>query len=477
MKYIAFTSTILALAAALPAKAGTGQTATATTTVDNSATSALADWWNGKYGTGNWFGVRDTLEDHGLTLSGSWRGNFLGIVDGGLQQRGGFDEEIKFRGLLDFRKLTGLDALQGLTLYSDVRWRDGDGINKYSGATGNFAPSTYQGGKQWRFQNVYVTYTTPELFGHKEFLTLSGGWQNPTDVFINQPLNKFFVNNTFNSGRGINANGIPWGGSYAAWGGYLKVKPIDWYYVQSGLYLAIPNGTNTANHGLDFAGYRIDPDLNGLYWLTETGVTPKIGPSKLPGRYAAGFIYWGVENKSFYGTPYDEKLLWYWQADQQLFREPSHSEEPAPLAKGPSDGKSFANDGKHTVLEPTTKQKLSDQGLYFFSLINFAPAYNNQVPFYFHAGLVYKGLIPTRDDDQLGVGFAYGNYSFDNIQALQAKGNVNQPNYTAVLEVDYRIQINKWAYVQPLLQYIIQPNGTGSIENDTILGVHMGVDF
>ncbi|HVJ56302.1 MAG TPA: hypothetical protein VM574_00550, partial [Terrimicrobiaceae bacterium] len=25
--------------------------------------SALESWWNGKYASGNWFGVRDTLED------------------------------------------------------------------------------------------------------------------------------------------------------------------------------------------------------------------------------------------------------------------------------------------------------------------------------------------------------------------------------------------------------------------------------
>ena len=52
-----------------------------------------------------------------------------------------------------------------------------------------------------------------------------------------------------------------------------------------------------------------------------------------------------------------------------------------------------------------------------------------------------------------------------------------QPNYTAVLEVDYRIQINKWAFFQPYLQYIIQPNGTSAIENATILGFETGVIF
>ncbi len=314
----------------------------AVTTPEKSSDSLFSQWWNGKYASGNWLGVRDTLEDHGLILGAEYKANILFNVDGGLQQRGGYDDEFKFRGTLDFYKLTGWDALEGLTAYSDLRYRGGAGVNKYTGTSSQFAPSTFQGGRLWRFQNVYLTYTTPELFGIKEFFTISGGWQNPTDIFIRQPENKFFVNNTFNSNRGIGAESIGWGGSYAAWGGYAKVKPTDWSYLQSGLYMAIPDATNPANHGLYFEGAS-PSSRNGLFWLTELGVTPKIGPSKLPGHYAAGFIYWGVENQSYLGGgTNDERVLVYWQADQMLFREPSHEAAPA---KAGSDGKSVA-DGK-----------------------------------------------------------------------------------------------------------------------------------
>ena len=448
-----------------------GQTTSAETT-DNS--SFLEEWWNGKYATGNWFGVRDTLEDRGVKLGVEWKANFFWNVDGGLQNRFGYDDEWKFRVNLDAAKLLGWDEIEGLTFYSDVRYRGGSGVNKYIGSSSQFAPSTFQGGRLWRFQNAYATYTTPELFGVKEFLTLSGGWQNPTDIFINQPLNKFFLNNTFTSNRGIGANGIGWGGSYAAWGGYAKIKPNDWFYLQSGLYLAIPDTGSASNHGLFFAGAQ-PPDRNGLYWLTETGITPKIGPSKLPGRYAAGLIYWGLENTSYYGENYDQKLLFYWQADQQLYREPS-PEPPAPLAKGPSDGKSVA-DGKNfkDVVEPG-KPKLSDQGLYFFSLINFAPKFNNPVPFYLQTGLVYKGLIPTRDADQFGVAFGYGEYSYYKQLADERRGRAIQ-TFEGVVEFSYRVQLNKWAYVQPDLQYIIRPNGTGLTQNATVLGFQLGVTF
>src|SRR5690606_26113005 len=123
------------------------------------------------------------------------------------------------------------------------------------------------------------------------------------------------------------------------------------------------------------------------------------------------------------------------------------------------------------------KPKLSDQGLSMFSLFTFAPKYNNLYPFYFQTGLVYTGLIPSRDDDQTMIVLGYGSYSFSNIENLQAEGDVNQPNYTMVLEGGYRFQINGWAFVQPFVQYIIKPDGTGDVQNATVLGVLAGVDF
>src|SRR4030088_2251570 len=34
---------------------------------------SIEDWWNGNYGSGNWFGARDTLENEGLTLRVEWK--------------------------------------------------------------------------------------------------------------------------------------------------------------------------------------------------------------------------------------------------------------------------------------------------------------------------------------------------------------------------------------------------------------------
>ena len=105
-------------------------------------------WRNGKYASGNWFGVRDTLEDRGLKLGGRWIGVYYGVVDGGRPNfhANYFDEEIKFTGGLDFAKATGWEPLEGLRGFGEVRWRDGLSVNQRVGASSNFNPSHFQSG-------------------------------------------------------------------------------------------------------------------------------------------------------------------------------------------------------------------------------------------------------------------------------------------------------------------------------------------
>jgi len=429
------------------------------------AESPLNEWWNGKYLSGDWLGARSMFEERGIDIRFNWRGNFLAIVDGGLQQRGGFDQEINFDADIDMAKLTKWEALDGLSLTGNLRWREATySINQYSGTDGTFRPSALTGGAGWRLRKFYMSYTTPELLGIKSLLTVSGGWQVPTDLFLVQPESKLFVNQSIRTAKGINPN-LPWGGSFSTWGGYVNIQPTPWLYARGGMYLAYPFGTNPLNHGLSFAGYQVDPSLNGIYTIAEVGVTPKLGPEKLAGKYAAGFIYWGVENTGFTGRTTDGRIQFYWQADQQLFRERSPEAEPA-------DGKSVLD---KNVVE-AKRAKLNPQGLYAFSTINFAPPENNLMSFYALGGLVYKGLIPHRDNDQAGVAFAYGSYSFDAQQLDESRGR-DPRTYQAVFEANYRIQLNRFAYVQPTLQYIIRPGARGTVANDTIIGLQLGVNF
>lgn len=422
---------------------------------------AQSGWWDGKTATGNWGGVRNTLADHGVAISGYWLGNYYGVASGGLSNMGAFDEEMVLKLALDFRKLTANDFFDGLTFEVRGRYRNGTDINKYTGASNAFDPSNIQGGQYWRFRDAFFTYTTPELFGVKKLLTLSAGWQNPYHYFAVQPESKLFDNTAIVASKGLSMSGITWSGTYAAWGGYARVQ-TDSFYAQAGLYEAIVGANATNNSGLNFTKSSRGPEIIG-----EIGFTPKIGAEKLAGKYALGSVYWGVDNFSYVsGEHHEGRYNIYFQADQQLYREPS-PEEPVLVP----DGKS----SKEPV--STAPKKLSDQGLYLFNIFVFADEENNLAPFYFHTGFTYKGLIPQRDDDRVGLAFGYASYSDDKTEAEKAAGKTIHQQYEAVVEGIYRYQINKWFFIQPFVQYVIRPGGTGETNDALILGAQSMINF
>ena len=93
------------------------------------------------------------------------------------------------------------------------------------------------------------------------------------------------------------------------------------------------------------------------------------------------------------------------------------AEEPAPLAKGPSRWQIGRRRQIRQIFQgagsrDNETQTLGSRSLFLQPVYLLAPKYNNILPFYFHTGLVYKGLIPTRDNDQLMVAFGFGQYSF-----------------------------------------------------------------
>jgi len=91
----------------------------------------------------------------------------------------------------------------------------------------------------------------------------------------------------------------------------------------------------------------------------------------------------------------------------------------------------------------------SDQGLTLWSAFVLSSQQNiSKLPFQVNGGVIYKGLIPTRDNDFTLFGIIYGNFSNDYAQA-QSNAQLGNPSYEAVFEWAYRVQVNQFLYVQP----------------------------
>jgi porin len=98
------------------------------------------------------------------------------------------------------------------------------------------------------------------------------------------------------------------------------------------------------------------------------------------------------------------------------------------------------------------------------------------VPLQVSLGAQYIGPFEGRAKDRLIFGTTYGKLSNDYADQQEALGN-GRPDYEWIFELGYRVQLTKFAYVQPDVQYVNQPGGTGEIPDATVLGVQFGVTF
>ena len=99
-----------------------------------------------------------------------------------------------------------------------------------------------------------------------------------------------------------------------------------------------------------------------------------------------------------------------------------------------------------------------------------------KLPSQANGGAIYKGLIPTRDDDYTCFGIVYGKFSSNYASSISSGGG-GYPSYELVFECNYKIQINKFAFFQPDLQWVVNPGRTGNIPNALIIGAQMGITF
>ena len=88
----------------------------------------------------------------------------------------------------------------------------------------------------------------------------------------------------------------------------------------------------------------------------------------------------------------------------------------------------------------------------------------------------YTGLVPGLSNDITLLGVAYGQCSIDAIRANERQ-NFPGSTYEIAVEASYVVRINQWLSVQPDVQYIVNPGGTGTLRNSWILGGQLAVNF
>lgn len=125
-----------------------------------------------------------------------------------------------------------------------------------------------------------------------------------------------------------------------------------------------------------------------------------------------------------------------------------------------------ANYGLYLIADQQIFERSNGKKLSTFTQLSISPSAINENYYYIGIGLNYQGLFNKRKEDILGLALAHS--GFNNL--------INK--YETAIELTYKAQMGKYIFLQPDLQYIINPSGTSVKTNNAILAnFRFGIRF
>jgi len=427
-------------------------------------------WLQSDYATMNWFGLRDTMATHGLDISASYTANLAGNPVGG--RSSGFTYCDNFTIDLEFQSkpLFGYD---GGTL--SVIGLDRNGNNLSAQHIGNqFTVQQVYGGTGFIFYGLAYN----QRFNDDK-ISFKFGRMTAGDDFASSPLYWLYMNNGIDGNpQSLPVNGsfstYPWG----VWGARLRALVTSNTEAMLGIYQVTPQVSKSYMHGFN---WNMNPG-DGVMMIGQYGWAPEFFKPAAP---APSTSAKSDDGKSVVATN---------GADGKTFATPSSEAIPHGLPGHywmggyystwtyPQFGSTQGQNGAYGLYWHFDQMlyrmsPFKDTGLTAWSAFVLCPQQNTaKVPFQYNGGLVYTGMIPARPRDISIFGVAYGNFSSNYAQANQTAAG-GYATYELAYEFGYRINLTKFAYVQPDAQWIINPGGTGTIPNALVLGAQIGVTF
>lgn len=382
--------------------------------------------------TGGWDGMRSDLSDAGVSVFGSYQSESAGNPVGGETHKFRYTHNIALGIALDLHKLLGLSDTYFLASASE---RTGNSLS-YD------IPNFFQVQQIFGHQTIRLVDLAVEKLFFEQKLDIVGGRINALDDFATSPYYCFAQNLGFCGNPlsiPVNASVPSYPG--AAWGIRARYQLSPEFYSMTGAYNTYGDFRSDKFHGVDFSLRH----NSGVAIMEELGYSPKpMRDAGYPGTYKLGGLY-DSEPRLQFKTGEMRGGTWqiYLTGQQRLLRRPEGATNP-------------------------------HQGLWSFLALTYAPPAMNTLEYFGDAGLLYFGLIPHRPNDEIGLFGLWGQFSSDLRDAQRAN---HEPTMTheAIIEANYMYNVTPSLTVQPDIQGVFRPNGTGLISDTLVLGVQVGI--
>jgi porin len=414
-----------------------------------SPTAGATSFPTSDYLTGNWNGLRDRWNDAGFAFNLNYTAQPMFNVAGGEVLGGTYADNIALDFFVDLERSLGVPSTNLLIKLSQ---RNGESVSSRfvapSEGGNTFTVQELYGGQNFKLANVQLNTRLLD-----DRLDLAYGRLIANDDFLRSDLYCTFANNSFcGSPKPVFLQNPFTFTAYplATWGARARYDtPSRVWTFQAAVYDGDPELRNgdaaSKNH-----------NEHGLSWgLGDNGVTlageihyhvNRDSDQALPGVYKLGGFYLTGDyedlSRTDGATVTGNGMLWL-LADQMLYR-----------------------------VSPGSSRGLSAFGALVFSLTDEA----NQMSHYFNVGLVYEGLFEQRPTDRTGFGVSAGWYS-DAYDDGRIAAGLPSTSYEAAIELNHRFALTRGIAIQPDIQYIIRPAGTGEIDNAFLIGARVSVDF
>jgi porin len=410
-------------------------------------------WQDGDYFFGDWGGARTRLADAGITFDSYYVMNPAANVSGGKKTGGSYVDNFYLGVSFDLEKLFGW---RGLTLAVS-------GINRSGGSvTQAYVGSQYDVQQVHGGQNVFFYNLTLEQRFWDDKAKLKIGRFGASDDFNTSPIYGLYMSNGIDGNiRNVLFDTQFSAYPFATWAARLRLDPTPEFNFQLGVFQTWDEIFDRTHNGLDWS---IEGD-DGVMILAQFGWTPELFKRAVPavsdgksdGKTTAPQMK-GMPGHYWVGGSYSP-----WKGYAQFGK-----------IEKTSGSYGFYAHGDQTVYQEAPG---SEQGLTVFADVGYYPQDNiSIVPVQFNLGAFYTGLIPGRDRDKTIVGFIYGRFGDDYGQTIEATG-ASKPTRETVLEIAHRIQLTKFAYIQPDVQFVSRPAGTGDIDDAIVIGAQVGFSF
>lgn len=426
------------------------------------------DFWHRDTLTGDWGGLRTDLANRGISVSGSYTAELWSNALGGLKQGAAYD------GLFVSQIDVDLDKLLGWRGASfRISMLQGHGPALSSGWVGNLLSisSTVTAPPSTRLDNLWLEQN---LFD--DVLSIRLGLEDVDEEFITSTTASLFLNSTF-GWPGLTALDLPGGGpAFPLSSPFVRVRlnpAPDGFYAQAAVFSGDPTGHDGSNSlATEIPSGTVVSFTGGAFVIAETGYTMN-------------------QEKDAKGPPASFKFGG-WYHTSQHFQDQRFDTMGLSLANPASNGMPLNHSGDwglYGIADATLYQAGNGGALSAFVRLGGSPGDRNLISFYADTGLTYKGLIPSRGNDTVGIGFGIAHVGHNAVGLDQdtrfftANPYFPLRNYEAVLEATYLAQVTPWLTVQPDLQGILHPGGRvlnpdGSIRHDAlVLGLRSVLTF